>query len=190
MLYLTNSISASVIYLPLDLKPLAAVVAAFEAFVIFPWWFGVIHLFADYDKNRFRGNYLVSASHEFGHHPLSYVNSGTRTSLSNSHTRSVLIWKINCAGYFQKSSTSIRQLKSSSRLWKSTLLRRSWVGNTNVDAPVECSCTGWLSSSNRAASIFTPSKALNVGKHLFWNSIFLHEKRDPTWCMVLKREAL
>ena len=143
-----NSISACVIYLKVDFKPIAAAVAAFEAFIIFPWWFGVIHLFADYDKNRFRGNYLVSASHEFGHHPLSYVNSGTRTSLSNSHTRSVLIWKIiqELRGLFSKIIYVYRQLKSSSRLWKSTLLRRSWVGNTNVDAPVECSCTGWLSS--------------------------------------------
>ena len=84
-----NSISACVIYLKVDFKPIAAAVAAFEAFVIFPWWFGVIHLFAIYDQHHFRGSYLVYPPSSINH-PLNYINTGP-TSVSNSHTRSMLI---------------------------------------------------------------------------------------------------
>lgn len=80
---------ACVIYLKVDFKPIAAAVAAFEAFIIFPWWFGVIHLFAIYDQHHFRGSYLVYPPSSINH-PLNYINTGP-TSVSNSHTRSMLI---------------------------------------------------------------------------------------------------
>ena len=99
--HVVPTISACVIYLPMDYKPLAAAVTAFEAFVIFPWWFGVIHLFAIYDKDHhFRGSYLVyppssaSVIGEKRRPPLPYsLNTGGRgtSSVTNSHTRSMLI---------------------------------------------------------------------------------------------------
>ena len=53
-LLIMASIVACVIYLPIDYKLLAAVITAFEAFVIFPWWFAVIHLYAVFDSKRFQ----------------------------------------------------------------------------------------------------------------------------------------
>ena len=40
----------------------AVAVTAMEAFIIFPWWFGVIHLFAVYDKEHIHGSYLIYPS--------------------------------------------------------------------------------------------------------------------------------
>ena len=44
--FLLFGILLSVTHLPAEYKLTAAVIAVVEAFVIFPWWFAVIHLFA------------------------------------------------------------------------------------------------------------------------------------------------
>ena len=58
-LLIMGSILACVVYLPLEAKLLAIAVTAAEAFIIFPWWYAVIHLFAVFEKDQFNGSYLV-----------------------------------------------------------------------------------------------------------------------------------
>lgn len=93
-LILMISILACVIYLPLTAKPLAFAVTAFEAFVVFPWWYAVIHLFAAFDKGHFyQSSYFVHPSpplQQHDHHP-SQIFKEPYSSSSNSHTRSMLI---------------------------------------------------------------------------------------------------
>lgn len=93
-LILMISVLACVIYLPLTAKPLAFAVTAFEAFVVFPWWYAVIHLFAAFDKGHFyQSSYFVhhpSPSPTAVLHP-SQVFKEPYSSGSNSHTRSMLI---------------------------------------------------------------------------------------------------
>ena len=58
-LLIMGSILACVVFLPLEAKLLAIAVTAVEAFIIFPWWYAVIHLFAVFEKDQFNGSYLV-----------------------------------------------------------------------------------------------------------------------------------
>ena len=93
-IFIMASILACVVFLPAEAKPLAIAVTAFEAFVVFPWWYAVIHLFAVFEKNHYHGSYLVypapSPSELYqkqSEHVVPYSNSAT----CNSHTRSMLI---------------------------------------------------------------------------------------------------
>ena len=59
-LFVMFSILACVLWLPKNYKLLAAGVATIEAFILFPWWFAVLHLFTFltnaqlFDKGSYR----------------------------------------------------------------------------------------------------------------------------------------
>ena len=57
------AIIACVLYLPIVSGQIAfscaVAVTATEALIIFPWWYGVIHLFAVYDKAHVHKSYLM-----------------------------------------------------------------------------------------------------------------------------------
>lgn len=93
-LFIMASILACVFYLPSPAKPLAVAVTAVEAFVVFPWWFATIHLFAAYDKNHYKGPYLVSyppSQTQICQPVAQNLSNFSHPSLTNSHTRSMLI---------------------------------------------------------------------------------------------------
>ena len=51
-LFLLLAILLCVTNLPAEFKMLSAAIAVIEAFVIFPWWFGVIHLFSEFTREE------------------------------------------------------------------------------------------------------------------------------------------
>ena len=108
-LFIMVSVVTCVIYLPADYKLLSLAVIAVEAFILFPWWYAVIHLFAIYDKAHYYRATVEAAmamqqaeseSATYWAYPTSSTSSGlfknsgagySRTSSCNSHTRSMLI---------------------------------------------------------------------------------------------------
>ena len=89
-LFLLLSILLCVLNLPAEFKMLSAAIAVVEAFLIFPWWFGVIHLFSEFTTQEeideakteaassSRGFYSSHGlpSHHHGVRPIEYMSGG------------------------------------------------------------------------------------------------------------------
>ncbi len=101
------SILACVFLLPASSKLLSLAVLAIEAFVLFPWWYTTIHLFAVNDKKHYKGSYIlypaapvqdsIKTSRQVNgvipdeNMATCYSNLAPSSATCNSHTRSMLI---------------------------------------------------------------------------------------------------